>query len=105
MNDIIYGNFNAEVIKAIKRALKSKEVNPLYIYGPSGSGKSFLAHKMKEEYPGESTLIEAKEFDTSLKNKYLNNDLFILVDIELLPKSSPIPETLFDIINYSPVFP
>ena len=100
MTDIIYGNFNAEVIKAIKKSLKSKEVNPLYIYGPSGSGKSFLVQKMKVEYPDESTLIEAKDFDPSLKNKYLNYDLFILVDIELLPKSSPILETLFDIINY-----
>ena len=100
MPEIIYGNFNAEVIKAIKKSLRSKEVNPLYIHGPYGSGKSFLVERMKEEYKGKSTIIEASNFDPSLINEYLDYDLFILSDLELLHLRSPIPETLFDILSY-----
>jgi energy-coupling factor transporter ATP-binding protein EcfA2 len=106
LSDIIYDNFNAEVIKAIKKALQSSEVNPLYIYGPSGSGKSFLVQKMEKEYNGKSILIEAEEFDPSELNAYRNYDIFILEDIQLLPpklpvpEESPIPEALFEITNY-----
>ena len=100
MSEIIYGNFNAEVIKAIKKSFKSKEVNPLYIQGAYGSGKSFLVEQMKHEYKGESIIIEANNFDPALIDEYLNYDLFILSDLELLPSRSPIPETLFQILSY-----
>jgi len=98
--DIIYGNFNAEAIKAIKKSLKTSEVNPLYIYGSYGSGKSFLVQKMKEEYKGESTFIEAQNFDPSLIKEYFKKNLFILEDLEFLPQESPNSETLFKIISY-----
>ena len=100
MSEIIFGNFNAEAIKAIKKSLKSKEINPLYIHGPYGSGKSFLVQKMEEEYKGKSITIEATKIDPSLINEYLDYDLFILSDLELLPLRSPIPETIFDILSY-----
>ncbi|MCK4321625.1 hypothetical protein KAX08_03810, partial [candidate division WOR-3 bacterium] len=100
VSEIIFGNFNAEAIKAIKKSLKSKEINPLYIHGPYGSGKSFLVQKMEEEYKGKSITIEATKIDPSLINEYLDYDLFILSDLELLPLRSPIPETIFDILSY-----
>ncbi|MEA1913224.1 MAG: DnaA/Hda family protein [candidate division WOR-3 bacterium] len=100
MGKIIYGKFNAEVIKAIKRALTTNEVSPLFIYGSSGSGKTFLVREMEEEYKGKSALLEARNFNPTLLEDHKDNDLFILEDIQLLPERSPISETLFEIISY-----
>jgi DNA polymerase III delta prime subunit len=97
---IIYSKFNIEVIKAIKKALSSKEVNPLFIYGPSGSGKTFLVQNMREEFKGTSAIIKAEEIDSSLLEKYLKNDLLIIEDLQLMRPSRNVVDTLFDIIEH-----
>jgi DNA polymerase III delta prime subunit len=97
---IIYSKFNIEVIKAIKKALSSKEVNPLFIYGPSGSGKTFLVQNMREEFKGTSAIIKAEEIDSSLVEEYLKNDLLIIEDLQLVSPSRNVRDTLFDILEH-----
>lgn len=100
MDKIIYSNFNKEAIKSLKKALTSGEVNPLLIYGPSGSGKSFLVKNMEEEFTGISELVNAKEIDSSLLRGYLNKDLIIIEDIQLLKPSKNSIDTLFEILEH-----
>jgi energy-coupling factor transporter ATP-binding protein EcfA2 len=100
LDKIIYSNFNKEAIKSLKKALTSGEVNPLLIYGPSGSGKSFLVKNMEEEFTGISELVNAKEIDSSLLRGYLNKDLIIIEDIQLLKPSKNSIDTLFEILEH-----
>lgn len=100
MNEIVYAKFNIGAIKAIKKALSSEDVNPLFIYGPSGSGKTFLVQNMREEFKGDSELIKAEEFKPSFLEKYLNNDLLIIEDLQLMKTSPDISEALFDVIEH-----
>jgi DNA polymerase III delta prime subunit len=100
LEKIIYSKFNIEVIKAIKKSLSSKEVNPLFIYGPSGSGKTFLVQNMREEFKGTSAIIKAEEIDSSLLEKYLNNDLLIIEDLQLIKPSRSVLDTLFVILEH-----
>lgn len=100
MDKIIYSNFNAEAIKSLKKALTSGEVNPLLIYGPSGSGKSFLVKNMQEEFTGISDLINSKDIDSSLLKDYLNKDLIIIEDIQLLKTSKNSMDTLFEMLEH-----
>jgi len=100
LEKIIYSRFNVEVIKAIKKALSSKEVNPLFIYGPSGSGKTFLVQNMREEFKGTSAVIKAEEIDSSLLEKYLKNDLLIIEDLQLVRPSRNVIDTLFNILEH-----
>jgi chromosomal replication initiation ATPase DnaA len=89
-----------EAIKSLKKALTSVEVNPLLIYGPSGSGKSFLVENMEEEFTGISDLINAKDIDSSLLKDYLNKDLIIIEDIQLLKPSKNSMDTLFEVLEH-----
>jgi len=100
LGKIIYSNFNAEAIKSLKKALTSGEVNPLLIYGPSGSGKSFLVKNMQEEFTGISDLINSKDIDSSLLKDYLNKDLIIIEDIQLLKTSKNSMDTLFEMLEH-----
>jgi energy-coupling factor transporter ATP-binding protein EcfA2 len=100
MDKIIVSKFNIEAIKAIKKALSSKDVNPLFIYGPSGSGKSFLVQRMKEKFKGRSEIIKAEEIDSQFIEQFIKNDLLIIEDIQLLKNYKPVPENLLDIIDY-----
>ncbi len=100
MDKIIVSKFNIEAIKAIKKALSSKDVNPLFIYGPSGSGKSFLVQNMKEKFKGTSELIRAEEIDSQFIEQFIKNDLLIIEDMQLLKNYKPVPENLLDIIDY-----
>lgn len=100
MENIISSKFNTEVIKAIKKALSSKEVNPLFIYGPSGSGKSFLVQNMQEKFKGTSELIKAEEIDSQFIEQFIKNDLLVIEDIQLLKTYKPVPENLLEIIDY-----
>ncbi len=100
MDEIIYSNFNLEVIKAIKKALTSVEVNPLFIYGPSGSGKTFLIQTMQEEFTGISELIDAENLDPSLLKQYINNDMIIIEDLQLLKPSQASADVLFNILEH-----
>jgi chromosomal replication initiation ATPase DnaA len=100
LDEIIYSNFNVEAIKAIKKALTSGEVNPLLIYGPSGSGKSFLVKNMKEEFTGISEIINAKDIDSSLLKDYLQRDLIVIEDIQLLKTSKNSMDAFFEILEH-----
>lgn len=100
MAKIISSRFNIEVIKALKKALSSKEVNPLFIYGPSGSGKSFLVQNMQAKFKGTSELIKAEEIDSQFIEQFIEKDLLIIEDIQLLKTYKPVPENLLDIIDY-----
>jgi len=100
MDKIIISKFNIEAVKAVKKALISKEVNPLFIYGPSGSGKSFLIQNMKEKFKGKSEIIRAEEIDSQFIEQFIKNDLLIIEDIQLVKKYKPVPENLLDIIDY-----
>lgn len=100
MDKIIYSNFNAEAIKSLKKAITSGEVTPLLIYGPSGSGKSFLVKNMLEEFTGISDIVNAKEIDSSLLKDYLNKDLILIEDIQLLKTSKNSMDTLFEILEH-----
>ncbi len=100
MDKIITSKFNIEVIKAIEKALSSKEVNPLFIYGPSGSGKSFLIQNMQEKFKGTSERIKAEEIDSQFIEQFIKKDLLIIEDIQLLKNYKPIPENLLEIIDY-----
>lgn len=100
MDKIIYSNFNAEAIKSLKKALTSGEVNPLLIYGSSGSGKSFLVKNMQEEFTGISDLINSKDIDSSLLKDYLKKDLIIIEDIQLLKPSKNSMDTLFEMLEH-----
>lgn len=100
MDEIIYSIFNVEVIKAIKKALTSGEVNPLFIYGSSGSGKTFLIQTMQEEFTGISELIDAENLDSSLLKQYLNNDMIIIEDLQLLKPSKASADILFDLLEH-----
>jgi len=100
LDKIIYSNFNAEAIKSLKKAITSGEVTPLLIYGPSGSGKSFLVKNMLEEFTGISDIINAKEIDSSLLKDYLNKDLILIEDIQLLKTSKNSMDTLFEILEH-----
>ena len=100
MDKIIISKFNIEAIKSIKKALTSKDVNPLFIYGPSGSGKSFLVQRMKEKFKGKSEIISAEEIDSQFIEQFIKNDLLIIEDMQLLKNYKPVPENLLDIIDY-----
>jgi len=100
LDKIIYSNFNAEAIKSLKKALTSGEVNPLLIYGSSGSGKSFLVENMQEEFTGISDLINSKDIDSSLLKDYLKKDLIIIEDIQLLKPSKNSMDTLFEMLEH-----
>jgi energy-coupling factor transporter ATP-binding protein EcfA2 len=89
-----------EVIKATEKALSSKEVNPLFIYGPSGSGKSFLVQNMQEQFKGTSEFIKAEEIDSQLVEEFIKKDLLIIEDIQLLKNYKPVLESLLEIIDY-----
>lgn len=100
MDKIIISKFNIEAVKAIKKALTSKDVNPLFIYGPSGSGKSFLVQNMKEKFKRKSEIIRAEEIDSQFIEQFIKNDLLIIEDMQLLRNYKPVPENLLDIIDY-----
>lgn len=100
MDKIIYSNFNAEAIKSIKKALTSAEVNPLLIYGSSGSGKTFLIKNIQEDFTGISEIINAKDIDSSLLKEYLKKDLVIIEDMQLLKSSKNSVDTLFEILEH-----
>lgn len=97
---LIHANFNHDVIRAIRGAIKSNNINPLYIYGPSGTGKTFLVKKMKNVFSGKKKLVNASNFHPANLDKYIEFDLLILEDIQLLSVRSPIPETLFELTSY-----
>jgi hypothetical protein len=97
---IITSNFNVEVIKAIQKALSSKEVNPLFIYGPSGSGKSILVQDMQVKFRGASALIKAEEINSQSIEQSVKKDLLIIEDLQLIKNYKTASEKLLDIIEY-----
>jgi len=92
------------------------EYNPLFIYGPSGLGKTHLLYaimnKVAEKYPsmkivyirGEeftNELIESigKKNQTQFRNKYRNADLLLIDDIQFIAGKESIQEEFFNTFN------
>jgi len=100
MQEIIYGNFNYEVVNAIKRVITLDESKPLYVYGPSGAGKSFLMGKMSKKYPGKSQVLNLRDFKKSEPPKCFGYDLLILEDINTISSKSTPSDKIFDLLNY-----
>ena len=92
------------------------EYNPLFIYGPSGLGKTHLLYaimnKVANKYPdmkiiyirGEeftNELIEsiAKKSQTQFRNKYRNADLLLIDDIQFIAGKESIQEEFFNTFN------
>ncbi len=100
MQEIIYGNFNYEVVNAIKKVITLKEYKPLYVYGPVGAGKSFLMDKMSKKYPGKSQILKSSDIKKSEMAQFRGCDLLILEDVNnISPRSSPSKE-ISDLLDY-----
>jgi lipopolysaccharide export system ATP-binding protein len=100
MQEIIYGNFNYEVVYAIKRVITLEETKPLYVYGPAGAGKSFLMDKMSKTYPGKSQILESSDIKKSKTTKWRGCDLLILEDINTISSRTSPSKKLSELLNY-----
>ncbi len=100
MQELIYGNFNNEVVNAIKSVITSKEHKLLYIYGPAGAGKSFLMDRMSKKYPGRSQVLKSSDIKKSQTADYTGCDLLILEDINTISSKSSPSKKISDLLNY-----
>ncbi len=100
MQEIIYGNFNNEVVNAIKKVITLEEFKPLYIYGRQGTGKSFLMKRMSKKYPGASQVLESSDFTNSKTPECFGCDLLILEDINDISSNTSQSDKIFNVLNY-----
>ncbi len=92
------------------------EYNPLFIYGPSGLGKTHLLYaimnKVSEDHPEMNIIyIRGEEFTNELiesigkksqiqfRNKYRNADLLLIDDIQFIAGKESIQEEFFNTFN------
>jgi lipopolysaccharide export system ATP-binding protein len=100
MQELIYGNFNNEVVHAIKSVITSKEHKPLYIYGPAGAGKSFLIERMSKKYPGKSQVLKSSDLKKSKTAEYKGFDLLILEDVNTISSRTSPGKKLSELLNH-----
>jgi len=115
-DNFIVSKFNRDAFKSVKNIIinqnKENIINPLYIYGNSGLGKSHLLYsfinlnkKMKITYF--DCLDFVNIFDNNsynfneekLTKKILNTDIFILDDIQFIPSDKNSKRKLLYFLN------
>jgi len=117
-NSFIIGSFN-ELANAAAQAVIKKQIvvyNPLFIYGPTGLGKTHLiqaiGNYIKKTRPTKKVIyITSEKFSTDyitslqtgkinqFKEKYRKYDFFIMDDIQFLSNKEKTQEELFHIFN------
>lgn len=100
MQVLIYGNFNNEVVNAIKDVITSKEHKPLYVYGPAGMGKSFLMDRMHKKYPGRSKVLKSSDIKKSKMAEWTDFDLLIVEDINTVSSRTPPSKKISELLKY-----
>lgn len=110
----VVGSSNSLAYNAAKTISKkpSDEFNPLYIYGPSGIGKTHLmyatANEILNNYPEKTVIyVKGEEFVSSLvgslkegtmdifRNKYRNADVLLVDDIQVIAGKKTTQEEFF----------
>lgn len=110
----VVGSSNSLAYNAARTISKkpSDEFNPLYIYGPSGIGKTHLlyatANEILKNYPEKTVLyVKGEEFVSSLvgslkegtmdlfRNKYRNADVLLVDDIQVIAGKRTTQEEFF----------
>ena len=107
LDDFVVGSCNRLAFDAVRRVLECPEhpVNPLFIHGPSGLGKTHLeqglAHAFKERYPKSKVLyVRCEQFTneyidackdsgaalTAFRVRMRHPDLLLIDDIHFLSK-------------------
>lgn len=98
------------VAKSLLSNFKPGEFNPIYIYGPPGSGKTHLLTAFAKTYPG-SFLVHAETFThhvvsamrtsdmDTFRKTYRNIDALLIDDIHLLKKRTATQEEFFHTFN------
>lgn len=116
-NSFVVGPFNELAYSASQAIIKKPAVyNPLFIYGPTGLGKTHLiqatgnkilenqpkinifytsSEKFSQEYVNALTNNRINQF----KNKYRNFDVFIMDDIQFFSGKEKLQEELFHLFN------
>ncbi len=116
-DSFIVGPFNELAYSAAQAIIKKLSVyNPLFIYGPTGLGKTHLiqatGNKIQEEN-ADSTIFytSSEKFSqdyvnalknnriSQFKNKYRNFDVFIMDDIQFFSGKEKLQEELFHLFN------
>ncbi len=116
-NSFIVGPFNELAYSASQAIIKKPSVyNPLFIYGPTGLGKTHLiqatGNKIQEDYKDNKVFYTSSEKFSQdyvnaltnnrinqFKNKYRNFDVFIMDDIQFFSGKEKLQEELFHLFN------
>lgn len=117
-DSFVVGSFN-ELAKAATQAVLERPgtaYNPLYIYGPTGVGKTHLiqglGNEIKKMHPNKKVIyISSDKFSQEIvqaymgnkvnlfKEKYLKYDVFIMDDIQFVANREKTQEDLFHLFN------
>lgn len=113
-DNYVVGSSNSLAYNAARTISKkpSDEFNPLYVYGPSGIGKTHLlyatANEILTNFPHKTVLyVKGEEFTSSLigslkegtmdvfRNKYRNADVLLVDDIQVIAGKKTTQEEFF----------
>lgn len=110
-------NFAYAACKAVTAEVTNNAYNPLFIYGPSGVGKTHLlraiGHEIMRNYPykkvvyvsGESfmndfyKMVQSSQMD-KFREKYRNSDVLLVDDIQFLSGKDRMQEEFFHTYEY-----
>lgn len=110
-------NFAYAACKAVTAEVTNKAYNPLFIYGPSGVGKTHLlraiGHEIMRNYPykkviyvnGEAfmndfyKMVQSSQMD-KFREKYRNADVLLVDDIQFLSGKDRMQEEFFHTYEY-----
>lgn len=120
--NFVVGKCNEEAFRASKSIIDAPGIkyNPLFIYGPSGLGKTHLLESIKTKYEEQYEDIEVRYFTVNqikervktifhgatkkesiedFKNELTEIDVLLIDDIQLLKGGEKTSEIFFDIFN------